>query len=45
MTYLPFPGPLFPLQIIEQPTVGRIIIELTEGEAPLAESVARLARA
>ncbi|MGY1410526.1 NAD(P)-binding oxidoreductase [Luteimonas sp. A611] len=33
------------LQIIEQPAVSRIIIELTEGEAPVAESVARLVHA
>lgn len=32
------------LEIIEQPAVNRIIIELTGGEAPVAESVARLAR-
>lgn len=33
------------LEIIEQPAVSRIIIELTEGDTPVAESVARLVHA
>jgi len=33
------------LAIIEQPTVNRVIIELTQGDTPVGESVQRLARA
>ncbi|WID95231.1 hypothetical protein QO058_20905 [Bosea vestrisii] len=32
------------VQIIEQPTVSRIIIELTAGETPISEAIERLAR-
>jgi len=33
------------LEIIERPTVNRIVIELTQGNMPVREAVQRLARA
>src|SRR5690606_34271528 len=32
------------VELVEQPAVNRVIIELTQGDSPVAESVRRLAR-